>query len=174
MFNSKLLAGAAILAGLAGGPAALAASDTDIHGVMSAKLSLSDAIQKAQKQDNGKAIFGKYETKNNAGNYVVTVVRADGKKDTMNVDPQTGQATKSEEASSGSSSQGGAQTIEQAKVGLTEAIKTAEAQGGKAMRATLDTDKGKTAYKIELAMANNKTQTVWVDANSGQVFDSST
>lgn len=172
MTNSKLLTSTAILLCLAGTPAVLAASDTDIKNVQSAKLSLSDAVVKAQKQDSGKAIFAKYETKNGVGNYVVTIVTMNGKKDTLNVDPQTGQATKSDQTSSGSSSQSGAQTIENAKVGLTDAIKTAEAQGGKAMRATLDTDKGKTAYKIELANGS-KTMTVWVDADSGQVFDSS-
>ena len=172
MTNSRLLAGAAILVCLAGAPTAFGASDTDIQGVQSAKLTLSDAIMKAQKQDSGKAIFGKYETHNGTGNYVVTLVTADGKKDTMNVDPATGQATKAERANSGSSSEAGAQTIEQAKIGLTDAIKTAEQAGGKAMRATLDTDKGRTAYKVELA-AGTKTTTVWVDATSGQTFDSS-
>src|SRR5258708_7933750 len=116
MTNSKFLTGAAILLCLAGAPAALAASNSDIKGVQGAKLSLSDAIMKAQKQDSGKAIFAKYETKNGVGNYVVTVVAMGGKKDTLNVDPQSGQATKSNQTSSGSSSEAGAQTIEQSKV----------------------------------------------------------
>ncbi|HLG86894.1 MAG TPA: PepSY domain-containing protein [Alphaproteobacteria bacterium] len=170
---THLTASAALSALLAGAPVALAASDSDLQGVESAKMTLSQAIMAAQKSDNGKAIFAKYETHNGVGNYVVTIVGANGQKDTVNVDPQTGQATKAAETSSGSSSQAGAQTIENAKVGLTQAIQTAEAKGGgKAMRATLDTEKGKTAYKIELANGN-KSDTVWVDANSGSIINRS-
>ena len=172
MTISKLAAGAAMLATMTVAPALLAASDTNIKGVESAKMSLSEAVMAAQKEDSGKAIFAKYDTADGAGNYLVTVVTAAGKKDDVKVDPMTGQATKASVSNSGSTSRAGAQTIEQAKLGLTDAIQKAEMNGGKAMRATLDTEKGKTAYKVDLAQGD-KSHTVWIDANSGSLLSRS-
>ncbi len=170
MTNMKMLAGIGMMAGLLTAPA-MAASSTDIQGVQAAKVSLAEAISAAQKEGDGKAIFAKYHTMNGAGQYEVVVVSG-GKTNTMDVDPGTGQAVKAKRDDAGKTDKNGVQAIESAQTGLSDAISTAEKQGGKALEAELDTKKGTTAYEIEIANGD-KTDTVWVDVNSGQIIKKS-
>jgi uncharacterized membrane protein YkoI len=170
MNKFKMLAGVAVYAALAAVPA-MAASITDIQGVQAAKVSLSDAIDAAQKSGDGKAIFGKYHTMNGAGQYEVVVV-AGGKTNTMDVDPTTGEAVKAKRDDAAKSDKKGVEAIEGAQTPLDQAIATAEKQGGKALEAELDTKKGMTAYEIEIANGD-KTDTVWIDVNSGEIIKKS-
>jgi len=170
MKQMKLLVSAAFCTGMLTAPA-IAASSTDIQGVQSAKVSLSDAIMAAQKTDNGKAIYAKYHTDEGVGKYEVVIV-ANGKTDTMDVDPNTGEAVKAKRDDAAKSEKNGVNTIESAQTGLVQAIQTAEQQGGKALEAELDTKKGSTAYEVRVANGD-KTDTVWVDVNSGQVIKKS-
>ncbi len=170
MKQIKLLASAALCAGLLAAPAFAASSD-DMQGVQSAKVSMSDAIMAAQSSDGGKAIYAKYRTSNGAGKYEVVVV-ANGKTDTMEVDPSTGEAVKAKRDKAGKTDKDGMNTIESAQTGLAQAIQAAEKQGGRALEAELDTKKGATAYEVKVANGD-KTDTVWVDVNSGQIVSKS-
>jgi uncharacterized membrane protein YkoI len=169
MTRLKFGASLVVLAGLAAAPA-FATSETDIQGVESAKVSLSDAISSAQKVCGGKATKAMYETSHGAGNYEVACV-ANGQFERLYVNPQTGAATKEKQASASSSDTSDMQTIENAKIGLSDAISTAEGSGGKALGVTLSSTNGQQAYKVTVA---NGTQTndVWIDATSGTVLKS--
>ena len=58
--------------------------------------------------------------------------------------------------------------IASAKVPLEEAVKSAiKAVPGKAAEADLGKDEGRTIWKIEVIDHNNKSQTVYVDAQTG-------
>jgi uncharacterized membrane protein YkoI len=169
MFN--LLTGAAMTAAIVAAPLAMAASDADMKGVQAAKVSLGDAIDAAQKSADGKAIYGKYETRNGVGNYEVVVITG-GKNETLRVDPNTGDAVKAKQDDAGKTDKDGLQTIESAQVGLDQAIMTAEKQGGRAIEAELDTKKNATAYEITVANGDHSA-TVWVDVNSGKIIQKS-
>ncbi len=171
MNTFKLLTGAAMLTGLTMAPLALAASDADMKGVQAAKISLAQAIQSAQKAGNGKAIYGKYDTRDGVGNYEVVVI-AGGKDETLRVDPTTGEAVKAKQDDADKTDKNGVATIQAAQVTLAEAINTAEQQGGRALTAELDTKKNTTAYEIDVANGDH-TDTVWVDVNSGQIVKKS-
>jgi uncharacterized membrane protein YkoI len=55
-----------------------------------------------------------------------------------------------------------------AKISMEEAIKSAtKAVPGKAAEANLGKDEGRTIWKIEVIDHNNKSQTVYVDAQTG-------
>jgi uncharacterized membrane protein YkoI len=55
-----------------------------------------------------------------------------------------------------------------AKISLEEAVKSAiKAVPGKAAEADLGKDDGRTVWKIEIIDHNNKSQTVYVDAQTG-------
>ncbi len=145
----------------------LAASNSDLQGVQSAKMSLSDAISAAQKASNGKAIYGKYHTENGTGDYEVVVV-ANGHDETYKVDPNTGEAVKAKQDNASKTDEKGESVIQSAQTSLSEAIRTAQKEGGKAMEAKLDTEKGTTAYEVEVANGDH-TSKVWVDVNSGKI-----
>lgn len=58
--------------------------------------------------------------------------------------------------------------VASAKVTMEEAVKSAiKAVPGKAAEADLGKDDGKTIWKIEIIDNNNKSQTVYVDAQTG-------
>jgi uncharacterized membrane protein YkoI len=58
--------------------------------------------------------------------------------------------------------------ISQTKINLEDAIRNAlKAVPGKAAEADLGKDEGRTVWKIEIIDRNNKSQTVYVDAQSG-------
>ena len=58
--------------------------------------------------------------------------------------------------------------VASAKVPLEEAVKSAlKAVPGKAAEADLGKDEGRTIWKIEVIDHNNKSQTVYVDAQTG-------
>jgi uncharacterized membrane protein YkoI len=171
MKNFNLTASAAVLTALVMAPMALAASDADVKGVQAAKMSLADAIQSAQKAGNGKAIYGKYDTRNGVGNYEVVVISG-GKDETLRVDPNTGEAVKAKQDDADRTDKNGVATIEAAQVTLADAITTAEQQGGRALTAELDTKKNTTAYEIEVAKGGD-TDTVWVDVNTGKIVKKS-
>ena len=170
MNNMKILAQVAMMSALIATPV-LAASSDDMKGAQAAQVSMSDAIVAAQKLGNGKAVHAKYVTESGAGKYEVVVVSG-GKTNTMDVDPSTGQAVRAKRDNTGDSDKKGAETIEAAKTGLAAAIATAEAQGGKALEAELTTKKDTTAYEVEIARGD-KTDTVWVDVNTGQIIKKS-
>jgi uncharacterized membrane protein YkoI len=171
MNSYKLLSTAALIAGLAA-PAAFAASSTDAKDVQNTKISLADAITAAQNASSGgKAIYGKFHETHGVGQYEVVVVN-NGKTNTLDVDPTTGQAVKAKRDDAGKADKKGEATVESAQTGLAEAINTAEKQGGRALEAELDTKKDKTAYEIEVANGDT-TSTVWVDVNSGEIIKKS-
>ena len=170
MNYSKLLASAALIAGFAA-PAAFAASSTDAKDVQTTKVSLADAITAAQNAGSGKAIYGKFHETHGVGKYEVVVVN-NGKTDTYEVDPSTGEAVKAKRDDAAKADKKGEATIQSAQTGLATAINTAEKQGGRALEAELDTKKNTTAYEIEVANGDN-TSTVWVDVNTGQIIKKS-
>jgi uncharacterized membrane protein YkoI len=166
--QSKRLFAATALASLLVGSAAFAGPKEDYDTLSKAKHSLADAITAAEKSAGGKALEGKFETERGVSKYEVTVVQ-NGKRDILNVDPTTGQATKGKESNVGSDDQREAQVIAGAKTSLASAIAAAEQQsGGKATEASLENAKDSPVYEIKLANGD-KTQTVRIDVNTGKV-----
>ena len=61
--------------------------------------------------------------------------------------------------------------LQNAKVTLTDAVKTAERKtGGKAMDAQLTTRQGKPVYEVEVAQGGSNMGTVRVDPSSGKAM----
>jgi uncharacterized membrane protein YkoI len=167
MRSTSFLAATAI-ASLLVSSAALANTKDDYDTVSKAKHSLSDAIGAAEKAAGGKATDAKFETSSGVSKYEVTVVQ-NGKRDIVDVDPTTGQATKAKESNAGSSEQRDMQAITQAKTGLATAINTAEEQGGgKALEASLKNASSNPVYDVKLAKGD-QTQTIRIDANTGKI-----
>ena len=60
----------------------------------------------------------------------------------------------------------------QARVGMAEAIKTAESSShGKAVEVSMGKDDGRVVYKIETVDSSNKSRKVYVDALDGKIHE---
>lgn len=151
----------------------LANSDGEIDAFRQARVSLTQAIEKAEKQGKGKAISVDFDTKNNVGLYEVSVVTgetvtrwdidasngkvASGDKETLATWLQKlGAGVKPEELT-------GSRTT------LTQAVGLAEAQGGKAIEADVQHNDNRLTYDIKV-LNGTDTRTIRIDSSNGQVL----
>ena len=73
----------------------------------------------------------------------------------------------------GSAANDAVSDLAKAKIGFAQAVATAEASAtGKATRAELDSEHGKTVFEIEVVTADNKVLDIIVDAADGKVLSS--
>lgn len=151
----------------------LANTDGEIDAFRQARVSLTQAIEKAEKQGKGKAVSVDFDTKNNVGLYEVSVVSgetvsrwdidasngkvASGDKETLATWLQKlGAGVKPEELT-------GSRTT------LTQAVGLAEAQGGKAIEADVQHDDNRLTYDIKV-LNGADTRTIRIDSSNGQVL----
>src|SRR5829696_5656171 len=145
-------------------------SADDVQAIQNLKVSLSQAIDTAEKQGQGKAIDAEFKRDGTAGHYEVKVLSDNGNKLVLHrVDGNSGQVTGSDN-----------QPLEKyftrlkpadvanARTSLKQALATAEKQAnGKAIDAEVEREGSGVQYKVTVANGD-RTQDVRVDGN-GQV-----
>src|SRR5215204_2528414 len=145
-------------------------SASDVQAIQNLKVSLSQAIDTAEKQGQGKAIDAEFKRDGTAGHYEVKVLSDNGNKLVLHrVDGNSGQVTGSDN-----------QPLEKyftrlkpadvanAHTSLKQALATAEKQAnGKAIDAEVEREGSGVQYKITVANGD-RTQDVRIDGN-GQV-----
>jgi uncharacterized membrane protein YkoI len=138
-----------------------------------AKISLSQAVRAAEKQNGGQAVSAEYELKRgNPAYYEVKVLSADGQKLTeYELDPNTGQVTKtSDEKFEKLFTRLKPTAIQNAPTSLTRAIATAEARGGgKASEASISRDGDQVQYNVEIAKVDGTTEKFKINGSDGKV-----
>src|SRR3954452_11125888 len=145
-------------------------SASDVQAMQNLKVSLSQAIDMAEKQGQGKAIDAAFNRDGNAGHYAVKVLSDNGNKLVeYKVDGTSGQVTGTDN-----------QPLEKyftrlkpadvanARTSLKQALATAEKQAnGRAIEAEVEREGSGVQYKVTVANGD-RTQDVRVDGN-GQV-----
>jgi uncharacterized membrane protein YkoI len=170
--------GIALLTGIAitgAATAAWAQSAGQITAFATAKLSLVQAIDVAERQLSGKAVEAEFETERDSGRYHVQVSK-DGEVTWYWVDAGSGQVTKSGRQGQVETAVQvlGGDTVNQAvldasKTTLVQASDAAEQRiGGKAMRAEVEQERGRLRYGIWVLKGEDRKK-VEVDASDGAV-----
>jgi len=145
-------------------------SADDVRGIQNLKVSLSQAIDTAEKQGQGKAIDAEFNRDGTAGHYEIKVLSDNGNKLVLyRVDGNSGQVTGTDN-----------QPIEKyftrlkpadianARTSLKQALATAEKQAnGKAIDAEVEREGSGVQYRVTVANGD-RTQDVRIDGN-GQV-----
>jgi uncharacterized membrane protein YkoI len=172
--SSKVILATLAMAAVAG----LAQADdakSELQTLDSAKVSLTDAIQKAEQEGMGKAIDVEIESdRGQQPHYAVEVLSSDGKTITeYEVDAMTGtisgaRTERFENVFKRTQSRDLAQA--ETQTSLTQAISTAESQsGGKAIEAETEREDARVRYEIKIAQADGSTEELEVDGASGKV-----
>jgi uncharacterized membrane protein YkoI len=145
----------------------------DVEALNSAKISLVEAIQIAEKQGNGQAIDVEIEAGHKAAaHYEVKVLSDDGKQLTKyKIDANSGNVTETENEPFEkvfTRLQPGA--IQAAPISLTRAISTAEQRAnGKAIEAEVERAGDQVRYEVKVARTDGSTQEVKVNGSDGKV-----
>jgi uncharacterized membrane protein YkoI len=138
-----------------------------------AKVSLNDAINKAEKEGGGQAVAADYKPKKGTmGYYDIKVLSSDGSKLTeYRVSTAAGKVTKaSNEPFEKMFTRIKPDQLASAPTSLKGAIKTAEAQsGGKAVDADADRDGDTVQYTVKVAKADGSTEKVKVNGADGKI-----
>ena len=143
---------------------------SDVQAIQNLKVSLSQAIDTAEKQGQGKAIDAEFKRDGTAGQYEIKVLSDNGNKLVLyRVDGNSGQVTGTDN-----------QPIEKyftrlkpadianARTSLKQALATAEKQAnGKAIDAEVEREGSGVQYRVTVA-SGDRTQDVRIDGN-GQV-----
>jgi uncharacterized membrane protein YkoI len=163
----------ALAAVLAFSAAEANAADGDVQSVNNAKLSLTEAIEIAQKQGNGLAIDAELDVdRRSAAKYEVKVLSSDGKKLTeYHLDANTGKVTQANnEAFEKVFTRLKPQAIQAAPVTLARAISMAEQRAsGKATEAEIERAGDQVHYEVTVAQADGKTQEIKVSGSDGKI-----
>jgi uncharacterized membrane protein YkoI len=145
----------------------------DLEALSSAKITLTEAIQKAETEGMGKAVDAEIESDGDRQpHYSVEVLSADGKTLTeYQVDAMTGNiAGARKDTFDKVFTRLKPQQIADAKTSLAEAIGSAERQtGGKAVEAETERSGASLRYEIKVAKADGTTQEVMIDGASGKL-----
>ena len=143
---------------------------TEVQAIQNMKVSLSQAIDTAEKQGQGKAIDAEFERSGNAGYYSVKVLSNDNSKLTeYKIDGNSGQVTGTDnEPVEKFFTRLKPADLQNAHTSLKQALATAEKQAsGKAIDAEVEREGSGVQYKITVANGD-RTQDVKVDGN-GQI-----
>ena len=143
---------------------------TEVQAIQNMKVSLSQAIDTAEKQGQGKAIDAEFERSGNAGYYSVKVLSNDNSKLTeYKIDGNSGQVTGTDnEPVEKFFTRLKPADLQNAHTSLKQALATAEKQvSGKAIDAEVEREGSGVQYKITVANGD-RTQDVKVDGN-GQI-----
>ncbi|EIM24456.1 PepSY domain-containing protein [Microvirga lotononidis] len=154
----------------AGAPAGVTRDSNKFQAARSAKVSLSQAVEAAEKQGQGRATEAEFEVKDGGGQYEIKVLSNTGDKLTkFKLDANSGQVVETEnQPFERYFTRLKPADFQSAKVSLKDAIAAAEQRvGGKATDAEVEREGNAVQYEIDVATAD-KTQEIKVDAN-GQV-----
>lgn len=166
---AALLASSALTAAATGGVYASSDSGKDdeareISTVMTAPVSLAQAIGTAEAESQGRALEAGAEDESGRVLYEVTTL-AGGKIHEFMIDPESGAVLDREVEEAEKDDLVAADVVE-----ILKAMAAAEAAGnGRAIEAELEVADGQIVYEVEVASHDDLT-TVLVDATSGQVI----
>ncbi|MGH8219480.1 MAG: PepSY domain-containing protein [Steroidobacteraceae bacterium] len=144
----------------------------DVKPFESAKLSLTQAISRAQSENRGKPLAARFEVWHGRPVYVIRTYSANQVWETR-VDANSGEtigqpATVAKHAL-GRQTQKEIEALDNARASLTDAVNKAEQQqGGKVIMARVKPVSGGASYDIDL-VKNGRLHTAMVDAQSGQL-----
>ena len=142
-------------------------NSSEVQAIQSMKVSLSQAIDTAEKEGHGKAIDAEFERSGNAGYYAVKVLSNDGNKLVQfKIDGNSGQVTGTDnEAIEKFFTRLKPADLQNARTSLKQALATAERQaGGKAVDAEVEREGAGVQYKVTVANGD-RTQDVRIDGN---------
>ena len=169
IFLAALLASGALAAATTGGVYGANDNDKDdeareIDVVMTAPVSLAQAIATAETESQGRTLEAGAEDEDGRVLYEVTTL-ADGKIHEFLIDPQSGAVLDREVEEAEEDDLVAGNVVE-----IINAMAAAEAaSNGKAIEAELEMEDGQAVYEVEVASGDVLT-TVLVDATSGQVI----
>jgi uncharacterized membrane protein YkoI len=149
-----------------------AADQTDAQALENAKMSMTQAIQMAERQGNGKAIDAQFSANKDGGQYAVEVLSSDGKKLTeYKLDSATGHiAAAGNEPFEKAFMRLKADDVERAPTSLNSAIASAEREtGGKVLKAETERSGDKVRYDMKVAKTDGSTATVKIDGSTGKL-----
>lgn len=156
------------------GPALAAASDGEIAAFRQATISLTQAIDKAEKQGKGKAVSVDFDTKGNVGLYQVDIVSGETVT-RWDVDASNGKIADADKQTLSTWAQklgAGVKPDEliRSATSLAQAVGIAEAKGnGKAIEADVGHSDNRLTYEIDV-LNGPTTQTIRIDGASGKVL----
>lgn len=161
--TSGIVLGALLL--FAAGRPALAES-VDYKALNEAKLSLTQAINTAEQQGDGKAIDAEFDVEDGVAMYEISILGAD-KLQKYKLDANTGQVRETEnETIEKYFTRLKPEAVNSAKTTLAQAIGIAEQRvGGKAAEAEIDREGDTVGYEVKVAKADGTTQEVKVGAD---------
>ena len=151
---------------------AFATDKEDVQALNQAKVSLTQAIETAAKQGNGKAIDAEFEVKNGVGQYEIKVLGPD-KLMEYRLDANSGQITGSEEERFEKYfTRMKPEDLRNARTSLVEAVGIAEQRlGGKAIEAEAEREGDHVQYEVKVAKPDGSTHEVEINAATGQVAE---
>ena len=167
---SSTALGLSIVLGLAGAPA-IAKSAAEWQALTATTaVGITQAMEKAQTVAPGKVIEAELEAgkKGATPYYSVTLVSPANEEIKLRVNAATGDAAI--EKNKGKAERKHTKYLAEAQITLAQAVDAAVAHTpGKPVEAQLDSDWGKTSYKVKLLQADNVVTSVRLDAETGKV-----
>ncbi|MCW2241489.1 PepSY domain-containing protein [Azospirillum canadense] len=154
------------------GAPAFAANKKDVQALNQAKVSLTQAIETATKQGNGKAIDAEFEVEDGGGQYEIKVLGSD-KLMKYKLDANSGQVTEAEEAHFEKFfTRLKPEDLRNARTSLVEAIGIAEQRlGGKAIEAEAERESDHIQYEVKVVKPDGSTDEIEINATNGQVAE---
>lgn len=164
--------GAAVLFAVAAGGAAAADADK-LQAMENAKTSLTQAIEKAETEGQGKAIDVEFEATKQGGQYEVKVLSQD-KLMNYKIDGASGTVVGSDnEPIEKFFTRLKPEEVQATQTTLVQAVGIAEkSAGGRATAAEVEREAELVQYDVEIIKADGSKQRVRVDGSSGQIAES--
>jgi uncharacterized membrane protein YkoI len=162
---------AVLTAALLAGPA-LAADRSDVQALTQARLSLTQAIEEASRQGQGRAVDAEFDAEDGAARYEVTVLGPD-RMVTYTLDANSGAVTRADEETIGKYfTRLTPADLQAARTTLEQAIGIAEQRlNGKAIEAEAERDGDTVRYEVTVARPDGNTQEITINGIDGQVAE---
>ena len=171
--NAKAMLAAFAAAAVVGGAAWGASKEKEAQQLDSAKVSMTDAIRRAEREANGKAVSVDYKAGHKGeGSYAVKVLANDNSKLMgYRIDADTGKIVSAgNEPVEKVFTRVKPEEIASAQTSLNSAIDEAQREsGGKATYAAVERNHDHVRYEVKLAKDDGSTSKVLIDATTGHL-----
>jgi len=171
--NAKVMLAAFAAAALVGGAARAADTQKEVREIASAKVSVTDAVRRAEHEGNGKATSVEFKTESKGpGEYVVKVLSNDNTKLMgYRINAANGHIVSAgNEPVEKFFTHVKPEEIASAQTSLSRAIDEAEQQsGGKATYAAVERNNNHVLYDVKLAKDDGSTSRVKIDGSTGHL-----
>ncbi len=171
--NAKALLAAFAAVALVSGAARAADTQKEVREIASAKVSVNDAIRRAEREGNGKATSVEFKTESKGpGEYLVKVLSNDNSKlMEYRINASNGHIVSAgNEPVEKFFTRVKPEQIASAQTSLSRAINEAEQQsGGKATSAEVERNNDHVLYDVKLAKDDGTTSRVKIDGSTGHL-----